>query len=127
MIHVGVHVVVCDIQVLGSLLLAHCNYATDLNIFMSAHTATFGIRNFVWKIITRFVIIKILDQIDENLKSALQLDLDKMAKGLSVHAVRVTKPKIPETIRKNYELMWVYRGLLKVHRWKTESILNLSA
>merc|ERR1712077_100504 len=29
----------------------------------------------------------------------------EMAGGLSVHAVRVTKPKIPEAIRKNYELM----------------------
>ena len=28
-----------------------------------------------------------------------------MAPGLKVHAVRVTKPKIPEAIRKNYELM----------------------
>ena len=28
-----------------------------------------------------------------------------MAKGLKVHSVRVTKPKIPESIRKNYELM----------------------
>ena len=28
-----------------------------------------------------------------------------MAPGLNVHSVRVTKPKIPEAIRKNYELM----------------------
>lgn len=28
-----------------------------------------------------------------------------MAPGLKVHAVRVTKPKIPEAIRKNYEIM----------------------
>merc|ERR1712045_466703 len=32
-------------------------------------------------------------------------DLTKMAPGLSVLSVRVTKPKIPEAIRKNYELM----------------------
>jgi hypothetical protein len=44
-------------------------------------------------------------QIDENLKSALQFDLTKWAPGLQVHSVRVTKPKIPETIRKNYELV----------------------
>ena len=52
-----------------------------------------------------FCLLIAIDQIDENLKNALQLDLDKMAKGLSVHSVRVTKPKIPEAIRKNYELM----------------------
>ena len=45
------------------------------------------------------------DQIDENLKIALQHDLTGMAPGLKVQAVRVTKPKIPESIRKNYELM----------------------
>ena len=45
------------------------------------------------------------DQIDENLKNALQRDLDRNAPGLTVLSVRVTKPKIPETIRKNYELM----------------------
>lgn len=46
-----------------------------------------------------------IDQIDENLKTALQKDLNNMAPGLYIQAVRVTKPKIPETIRKNYELM----------------------
>merc|ERR1712209_266700 len=45
------------------------------------------------------------DQIDENLKAALQRDLTEMAPGLKVLGVRVTKPKIPEAIRKNYELM----------------------
>ena len=49
--------------------------------------------------------LHITDQIDENLKKALQLDLNAMAPGLFVQAVRVTKPKIPEQIRKNYETM----------------------
>ncbi len=75
------------------------------------------------------------DIIDENLKIALQKDLIAMAPGLTIQvwflslwfwlcgfsfdlsritwfhdilqAVRVTKPKIPEAIRRNYELMWV--------------------
>merc|ERR1719410_425239 len=51
------------------------------------------------------VYIELFVQIDENLKAALQRDLTEMAPGLKVHAVRVTKPKIPEAIRKNYELM----------------------
>jgi regulator of protease activity HflC (stomatin/prohibitin superfamily) len=51
------------------------------------------------------VYIELFDQIDENLKIALQRDLTEMAPGLRVHSVRVTKPKIPEAIRKNYELM----------------------
>uniref|UniRef100_A0A665WTI1 Erlin-2 n=1 Tax=Echeneis naucrates TaxID=173247 RepID=A0A665WTI1_ECHNA len=44
-------------------------------------------------------------QIDENLKLTLQEDLTSMAPGLIIQAVRVTKPNIPESIRRNYELM----------------------
>lgn len=51
------------------------------------------------------VYIDLFDQIDENLKLALQKDLTTIAPGLVIVAVRVTKPKIPETIRRNYELM----------------------
>ncbi|XP_006820497.2 erlin-1-like [Saccoglossus kowalevskii] len=51
------------------------------------------------------VYIEKFDQIDENLKTALQIDLTNMAPGLTIQAVRVTKPKIPEQIRKNYEAM----------------------
>ncbi|KAF5394193.1 hypothetical protein PHET_12072 [Paragonimus heterotremus] len=43
------------------------------------------------------------DQIDEYLKRTLQDDLTIMAPGLYVQAVRVTKPKIPDAIRRNYE------------------------
>jgi len=45
------------------------------------------------------------DQIDENLRASLQKDLYENAPGLTVQGVRVTKPKIPEQIRKNYEMM----------------------
>ena len=64
----------------------------ELNQFCSAHNL-------------QEVYIEKFDQIDENLKSAIQSDLSEMAPGLKVLSVRVTKPKIPEAIRKNYELM----------------------
>lgn len=64
----------------------------ELNQFCSAHNL-------------QEVYIELFDTIDENLKTALQQDLTEMAPGLRVHSVRVTKPKIPEAIRKNYELM----------------------
>merc|ERR1719339_892340 len=51
------------------------------------------------------VYIELFDRIDEDLKTAFQTDLTNLAPGLRVHSVRVTKPKIPEAIRKNYELM----------------------
>ena len=64
----------------------------ELNQFCSAHNL-------------QEVYIDLFDQIDENLKNAIQKDLEEMAPGLQVLSVRVTKPKIPEAIRKNYELM----------------------
>nr|CAB3243517.1 erlin-1 [Phallusia mammillata] len=64
----------------------------ELNQFCSVHSL-------------QEVYIAKFDRIDENLKRALQQDLTEMSPGLFVQAVRVTKPKIPELIRKNYELM----------------------
>ncbi|XP_072341667.1 erlin-2-like isoform X1 [Scyliorhinus torazame] len=64
----------------------------ELNQFCSVHTL-------------QEVYIELFDRIDEDLKLALQQDLTGMAPGLIIHAVRVTKPNIPETIRRNYELM----------------------
>merc|ERR1711899_686348 len=64
----------------------------ELNQFCSSHSL-------------QEVYIDLFDKIDENLKNAIQDDLSSMAAGLNVMSVRVTKPKIPEAIRKNYELM----------------------
>uniref|UniRef100_A0A8C2HEH2 ER lipid raft associated 2 n=1 Tax=Cyprinus carpio TaxID=7962 RepID=A0A8C2HEH2_CYPCA len=64
----------------------------ELNQFCSVHTL-------------QEVYIGLFDQIDENLKLTLQQDLTSMAPGLIIQAVRVTKPNIPESIRRNYELM----------------------
>ncbi|XP_075466421.1 erlin-1-like [Ascaphus truei] len=64
----------------------------ELNQFCSSHTL-------------QEVYIELFDQIDENLKLSLQEELNVMAPGLTIQAVRVTKPKIPEAIRRNFELM----------------------
>ncbi|XP_049876247.1 erlin-2-like isoform X3 [Pectinophora gossypiella] len=73
----------------------------ELNQFCSAHSL-------------HEVYIDLFDQIDENLRTALQKDLNEMAPGLRVQAVRVTKPKIPEAIRKNYELMEAEKSKLLI-------------
>ena len=39
-------------------------------------------------------------------------------KGLQVQAVRVTKPKIPESIRKNFELMEAEKSKLLIAQQK---------
>ncbi|CAI8048727.1 Erlin-2-B [Geodia barretti] len=68
------------------------------------------------------VYIKEFDQIDENLKKALQSELTTMAKGLIVLSVRVTKPKIPESIRKNYELMEAEKTKLLISQQKQKVV-----
>merc|ERR1719436_265329 len=81
----------------------------ELNQFCSGHTL-------------QEVYIELFDQIDENLKIALQADLLEMAPGLKVHAVRVTKPKIPEAIRKNFELMEAEKTKLLISTQKQKVI-----
>ena len=73
----------------------------ELNQFCSVHSL-------------QEVYIEIFDKIDENLKKAIQADLTLMAPGLFVQAVRVTKPKIPELIRKNYEQMESHKTQLMI-------------
>merc|ERR1719481_585191 len=81
----------------------------ELNQFCSAHNL-------------QEVYIEKFDQIDENLKAALQSDLTEMAPGLKVMSVRVTKPKIPEAIRKNYELMEAEKTKLLISTQKQKVI-----
>ncbi|KAJ1393930.1 Erlin1/2 [Sesbania bispinosa] len=51
------------------------------------------------------VYIDVFDQIDEKMKDALQADCTRYAQGIEIISVRVTKPKIPESIRRNFEQM----------------------
>lgn len=46
--------------------------------------------------------------------------MNEFAPGLTVQAVRVTKPKIPEAIRKNYEIMETEKTklMISIHRQK---------
>jgi len=43
------------------------------------------------------------DKLDEALASALQKSCDDHDTGITITAIRVTKPRIPESVRKNYE------------------------
>ncbi|XP_022131471.1 erlin-2-B [Momordica charantia] len=55
------------------------------------------------------VYIDVFDQIDEKMKDALQGDCTRYAPGIEIVSVRVTKPTIPNSIRKNFEDMEVER------------------
>ncbi|XP_043704428.1 erlin-2-B-like isoform X1 [Telopea speciosissima] len=64
----------------------------EVNQFCSAHTL-------------QQVYIDMFDQIDEKLKDALQGDCTRYAPGIEIISVRVTKPKIPDSIKRNFEQM----------------------
>ncbi|KDP41298.1 hypothetical protein JCGZ_15705 [Jatropha curcas] len=51
------------------------------------------------------VYIDVFDQIDEKMKDALQGDCTRYAPGIEIISVRVTKPAIPDSIRRNFEQM----------------------
>ncbi|KAH9331690.1 hypothetical protein KI387_003798, partial [Taxus chinensis] len=64
----------------------------EINQFCSAHTL-------------QDVYIDMFDQIDEKMKEAIQKDCTVYAPGIEIISVRVTKPKIPAAIARNYEQM----------------------
>ncbi|GLU09539.1 hypothetical protein SLE2022_263940 [Rubroshorea leprosula] len=64
----------------------------EINQFCSSHTL-------------QQVYIDVFDQIDEKMKDALQGDCTRYAPGIEIISVRVTKPSIPDSIRRNYEQM----------------------
>ena len=67
--------------------------------------------------------IKGVFQIDERMKEALQADCTRYAPGIEIISVRVTKPKIPESVRRNFEQMEEERT--KVHSFFTPWLLVL--
>jgi len=54
------------------------------------------------------------DSLDETLRDNLQRDIDVYAPGITIIAIRVTKPTIPAAIRQNYEAMEGERTKLMV-------------
>ncbi|KAJ0973961.1 hypothetical protein J5N97_015926 [Dioscorea zingiberensis] len=59
------------------------------------------------------VYIDMFDQIDEKMKEAIQIDCTRYAPGIEIIGVRVTKPNIPSSIKRNFELMEEERTKLK--------------
>ncbi|KAG0561557.1 hypothetical protein KC19_9G073000 [Ceratodon purpureus] len=64
----------------------------EINQFCSGHTL-------------QEVYIDKFDQIDEMMKEAIQRDCTQYAPGIEIIGVRVTKPTIPLSIARNYEIM----------------------
>ncbi|KAJ3697968.1 hypothetical protein LUZ61_001673 [Rhynchospora tenuis] len=64
----------------------------EINQFCSAHSL-------------QQVYIDMFDQIDDKMKEAIQRDCTQYAPGIEIISVRVTKPNIPSSIKRNFELM----------------------
>ncbi|XP_049934814.1 uncharacterized protein LOC116258123 isoform X4 [Nymphaea colorata] len=64
----------------------------EINQFCSSHTL-------------QQVYIEVFDQIDDKMKEAIQSDCTRYAPGIEIISVRVTKPTIPNSIKRNFEQM----------------------
>jgi regulator of protease activity HflC (stomatin/prohibitin superfamily) len=70
------------------------------------------------------VYISQFDSLDEMLTQALQDDCNKLAPGVEIIATRVTKPRVPESIMRNYEmsqfafLLLMLKFLVEIERTK---------
>jgi len=81
------------------------NYTTDYDKTWIYDKIHHEINQFCSTHSLQEVYIDKFDQLDEALVQALQDGCDLHAPGIEIIAVRVTKPRIPETIRRNYEDM----------------------
>ena len=85
----------------------------EINQFCSSHTL-------------QEVYITEFDTLDESLAAALQRDVNHWAPGIEIIAVRVTKPRIPDSIRANYESMEAEKTKLLISR-EIQHVVELEA
>ena len=75
-----------------------------LTLFLSPFLSSFAtVNQFCSQATLHEVYISKFATLDESLAEALQAACDKFDTGLSVVSIRVTKPRIPESVRRNYE------------------------
>jgi len=92
----------------------------EINQFCSSHTL-------------QEVYIDQFETLDEALATALQSSCDKHKTGIHILAIRVTKPRIPEAVRKNYEAVETAKTELLVRQQqekvakKEEEIIRVRA
>mmetsp|Transcript_30857 Transcript_30857/g.46830 ORF Transcript_30857/g.46830 Transcript_30857/m.46830 type:complete len:327 (+) Transcript_30857:94-1074(+) len=85
----------------------------EINQFCSQHTL-------------QEVYIERFDRLDEKLKETLQRDIDIFAPGLNIIAIRVTKPRIPDRILRNYENIEAEKARLQVAE-QTQKLIEKEA
>merc|ERR1719327_2589650 len=90
------------------------NYTVDYDKTWIYDKIHHEINQFCSKHTLQEVYISKFEQLDEALQQALQRDIDHYAPGISIIAIRVTKPRIPEAIRRHYEDIESQRTKLQV-------------
>lgn len=60
------------------------------------------------------VFIDHFDALDENLNDALTEGASKWAPGIEIISIRVTKPKIPDNLMRNYEQIEAQKTALQI-------------
>ncbi|KJE90411.1 hypothetical protein, variant [Capsaspora owczarzaki ATCC 30864] len=81
------------------------NYTVDYDKLLIFNKIHHEINEFCSSHTLQEVYIDMFDRIDESIFNALQRSLDQWAPGVRVQAVRVTKPRLPQSILQNYENM----------------------
>lgn len=91
------------------------NYTSEYDKLWIYNKIHHEINEFCSKYTLSEIYIQKFEYLDEELKKALQNDLDDWAPGVEVISIRITKPRIPERIRSNFE---------KMEQVKVESLIS---
>ena len=81
------------------------NYTEDYEKYWITDKLHHEINQFCSKHALQEIYIDIFDKLDEELIKALDKDLNVWAPGIEILSIRVTKPDIPEKIKRNFEEM----------------------
>lgn len=81
------------------------NYTENYEKFWITDKLHHEINQFCSKHSLQEIYIDIFDQLDEELIDSLGKDLQRWAPGIELLSIRVTKPNIPDRIKKNFEDM----------------------
>ncbi len=81
------------------------NYTENYQKFWVTDKLHHEINQFCSKHSLQEIYIDIFDKLDEALVTSLTNDLNKWAPGIEILSIRVTKPQIPDRIKKNFQDM----------------------
>jgi len=94
------------------------NYGTEYDKIWIFDKIHHEINQFCSKHTLQEVYIDKFESLDEALAKALQHSCDEWKTGIEIVAIRVTKPRIPESVRKNYEEVETSKTRLLVEKEK---------